>query len=343
MNLLKSSAFFALSLYFVACSIGLSPASNLHAQTVPPKVVGGALEGERLRVIVSTDIGGTDPDDFQSMVHLLLYSDVLDIEGLISSPYGPGRKQHILDVIDCYEKDYQQLRVHSEKYPTAEALRSITKQGETEEAPYIGFSKATEGSEWIISCARQKQDRPLFLLVWGGLEDLAQALHNAPDILPKLRVYWIGGPNKKWSVNAYQYLVTYHPQLWFIEANDTYRGWFVGGNQTGQWGNESFVRQHVAGRGFLGNYFANQLGGKIKMGDTPSVAWLLRGNSSEPTQPSWGGQFVRAWQRPYLKLNRLPTAQDQIELFGILDLELPYSSSSSQELQATIVVENQTL
>jgi hypothetical protein len=43
-------------------------------------------------VIVSTDIGGTDPDDFQSMVHLLVYADTFDIEGLLSSPYGPGRK-----------------------------------------------------------------------------------------------------------------------------------------------------------------------------------------------------------------------------------------------------------
>lgn len=55
----------------------------------------GALADNRYRVVVSTDIGGTDPDDFQSMVHLLVYSDVLDIEGLISSPFGPGRKQHI--------------------------------------------------------------------------------------------------------------------------------------------------------------------------------------------------------------------------------------------------------
>ena len=37
---------------------------------------------QRPRVLVSTDIGGTDPDDFQSMVHLLLYADVLDLEGL---------------------------------------------------------------------------------------------------------------------------------------------------------------------------------------------------------------------------------------------------------------------
>ena len=70
----------------------------------------GALAGQRHRVLVSTDIGGTDPDDFQSMVHLLLYADVFDLEGLISSPFGPGRKEHILEVITEYEKDFENLR-----------------------------------------------------------------------------------------------------------------------------------------------------------------------------------------------------------------------------------------
>ncbi len=69
----------------------------------------GTASEPRHRVIVSTDIGGTDPDDFQSMVHLLVYADTFDIEGLISSPYGPGRKEHILEVIDLYERDYPQL------------------------------------------------------------------------------------------------------------------------------------------------------------------------------------------------------------------------------------------
>ena len=43
----------------------------------------GALAGERYRVIVTTDIGGSDPDDFQSMAHYLLYADMFDTEGLI--------------------------------------------------------------------------------------------------------------------------------------------------------------------------------------------------------------------------------------------------------------------
>jgi len=84
----------------------------------------------RHRIVVSTDIGGTDPDDFQSMVHLLVYADVLEIEGLISSPYGDGRTQAILDVIDCYEKDFNNLKTYSDKYPTpdvAEGLHSGAK------------------------------------------------------------------------------------------------------------------------------------------------------------------------------------------------------------------------
>ena len=62
-------------------------------------VAASAVAGGRHRVIVSTDIGGTDPDDFQSMLHLLVYADCFDIEGVISTPFGPGRKQHILEVI----------------------------------------------------------------------------------------------------------------------------------------------------------------------------------------------------------------------------------------------------
>ena len=80
---------------------------------------------------------------------------------------------------------------------------------------------------------------------------MAQALHDAPDILPKLRVHFIGGPNKKWSPDAYQYIVTHHPNLWMIESNATYRGWFTGGNQRGDLGNDGFVRAHVAAHGSL--------------------------------------------------------------------------------------------
>ena len=89
----------------------------------------GALTGHRHRVLISSDIGGTDPDDVQSMVHLFVYADRFDLEGLVSSPYGEGRKEHILKVVDAYETDYPNLITYSDKYPSPDALRALCKQG----------------------------------------------------------------------------------------------------------------------------------------------------------------------------------------------------------------------
>jgi hypothetical protein len=300
---------------------------------------GGALSGHRHRVIVSTDVGGTDPDDYQSLVHFLVYADLFDVEGLISSPYGTGTKETILGVLEHYERDYANLRTYSERYPSPDALRAITKQGAFESPGAKGVGAPTEGSQWIIECAGRPDPRPLWVLVWGGIEDVAQALHDAPEILPKLRVYFIGGPNKMWSVDAYNYIHENHPALWIIEANATYRGWFVGGNQEAEWGNTSFVTAHVAGRGALGDYFATHLGGRIKMGDTPSVGYLLRGTPDDPTKPGWGGQFVRLWDGRKTVFKRLTTEADEAEVFGVVEFALPVPDGMTREHSARMLIE----
>jgi hypothetical protein len=298
---------------------------------------------ERHRVVVTSDIGGTDPDDYQSMAHVLLYADVLDIEGLVSSPFEREGKSKILEVIDAYENDFPNLRTWSERYPEPDALRAMTKQGGIHPAPYSGLRGTTEGSNWIVQCARRDDPRPLYVLVWGALEELAQALHDAPDILPKLRVHYIGGPNKKWGPDAYQYLADNFPTLWIIESNATYRDYFTGGNQGGEWGNAEFVKRHVAGRGAIGTYFAEHLGGVIKMGDTPTVSWLLRGNLEEPSLPGWGGRFVRAWDRPFTRFDRLTTTADRLEIFGILELALPLGPDAPANPEGRMIVTNQSL
>ncbi len=296
----------------------------------------GALSGVRHRVLVSTDIGGTDPDDVQSMVHLLVYADSFDLEGLISSPFGPGRMQHILEVVDAYEHDFARLKTHSGGYPSPEVLRSICKQGAVDSADDSGVGNSTEGSQWIIKCASRKDPRPLHVLIWGGIEDLAQALHDAPDILPKLRVHFIGGPNKKWSVNAYNYIEQNHPSLWMIEANATYRGWFVGGNQKGEWSNKEFVTSHIAGHGELGRVFVNAKA-DIKMGDTPTVARLLRGVSDDPTKSSWGGSYAPIWDGRKSVFNRLTTESDAVEVFGVTEFTLPLPNGYSSQNRAEMI------
>lgn len=292
---------------------------------------------ERPRVIVTTDIGGTDQDDFQSMVHFLLCADALDVEGIVSSPYGPGRREHILQVIDRYAADYPNLKRHSTSYPEPDTLRRMAKQGALDSAAASGVGEATEGSEWIIRRARRNDPRPLWVLVWGGIDDLAQALHDAPDIEPKLRVYFIGGPNKMWSVDAYNYIEEHHANLWMIEANSTYRGWFVGGNQSADWGNRAFVAAHVAGGGALGSFFATMLSGVLKMGDSPSVAYLLHNTLDDPSKPGWGGRFVHVWDGRKTTFDRLTTESDSAEVFGVVEFVLPVPHGMTGQDTARLV------
>ena len=44
------------------------------------------------RVVVSTDIGGTDPDDNQSMLHLLMYSTSRGWSPRLPTARGPRRR-----------------------------------------------------------------------------------------------------------------------------------------------------------------------------------------------------------------------------------------------------------
>ncbi len=279
----------------VATAFAAGPPPADRAPQGPP---GGALAGERPRVIVSTDVGGSDPDDFQSMVHLLVYADVLDIEGLISSPPKGGRAKHLLETIDACETDYPKLKRHSKDYPAPDALRKVTKQGAIDPAPEKGWAEPTEGSNWIVERARAEADeRPLWVLVWGSITDLAQAVHDAPDIKRRIRVYSIGSWNTRQDPRARNYLFKEHKDLWWIEADTTFRGMYMGGPQDGDLGNREFVERHVKGHGALGGLFV-QKKRDIKMGDTPSVLYLLRGDPDDPTAEHWGGAFKATGHGP---------------------------------------------
>lgn len=272
------------------------------------------------RVLISTDIGGTDPDDNQSMIHLLMYSEKFDIEGLVSSPsYGEGNKEEILRSIDLYEKDLPKLQKHVSGLASPEYLRSVTKQGRYGGAPYKGFRTSTQGSDWIVKCAKKKSKRPLWILVWGGLDDLAQALHDKPEIEKHIKVFWIGGPNKKWSANSYAYIAANFPNLWFIESNSSYYGFFsdhVAENISG----ENYYKNYIREAGYLGKAFKNnRYEGRLKMGDTPSLLYMMDGDPNDPRKESWGGSYVHINYSPRIVFSRNTTIQDTVPVFSILE------------------------
>jgi hypothetical protein len=251
--------------------------------------------GERPRVIVSTDIGGSDPDDFQSMVHYLIYADAFETEGLISSPPQAGRVQDILDCIELYEKDYVNLRTWSPSYPSPDTLRNVARQGAID--PQAGAWPATqisEGARLIIERAKAKDPRPLYVLVWGSITDVAQGVHKDPEIKDKLRVYSIGSWNTRQDPKARDYLFNNHPDLWWIENDSTFRGMYMGGVQGDGLGNLGFTEANVRNHGHLGSFFMRKKA-DIKMGDTPSVLYLLHGDPDRPETAHWGGAFVRPY------------------------------------------------
>ncbi len=272
------------------------------------------------RILISSDIGGTDPDDNQSLIHLLMYSEKFRLEGLVSSPsFGEGSKEEILKTIDLYEKDLPKLLNHQKGMATPQFLRSITKQGRKGAAPFKGYDKATEGSDWIIKCAMKKNKEPLWILVWGGLEDVAQALHDAPHIQSKIRVYWIGGPNKKWSANAYAYIAANFPNLWFIENNSSYYGFFSHSNEPDSVTTSGYYNKYIQGKSSMGKDFINYYKGEIKMGDTPSLLYMMDGNPKNPTRESWGGSFTKISYSPRTILERTTTVKDTVAYCSILE------------------------
>ena len=168
-------------------------------------VMVSAQEGiEKHRLIVLTDIEN-EPDDGESIVRLLLYSNVIDIEGIIATTSVHMKNivapESILTAVDAYEKVRPNPLLHQEGWPEANYLRSIIKKG----LPKYGMTAVgkgcdSEGSELIINALKKNDSRPLWISVWGGVNTLAQALWKIKNnykpaevqrLISKLRVYTI--------------------------------------------------------------------------------------------------------------------------------------------------------
>jgi hypothetical protein len=100
---------------------------------------------------------------------------------------------------------------------------------------------------------------------------VAQALHDAPEIQDKLRIYWIGGPNKKWGADGYTYIAANFPKLHFIEVNSSYYGFFSKSDLVDEINPSNYYEKYIQGAGELGKDFKNYYTGEIKMGNTPSL------------------------------------------------------------------------
>src|SRR5258708_2126098 len=90
-----------------------------------------AQVSKKLRVIVLTDIEA-DPDDTQSMIRFLTYSNQWDVEGLIATTSIHQKTrvapETILKILDAYKKVQPNLLKHEKGFPTYDELKSKVKK-----------------------------------------------------------------------------------------------------------------------------------------------------------------------------------------------------------------------
>lgn len=257
--------------------------------------------GSRPRVAIITDINysGGDPDDSQSMIHVMWYADELDIRAIIPDKWSGGGYQATMDALAAYESDYYAYGMSGKGYPAPSTIRGRVS------------SNAPQAINSLIREADASSE-PLYVLIWGAMTTLRDALYQRPDLAAKFRVLTIASaqhyngncslPN--WNAGGRDDIFndSRFNNMWWVESNWTYNGMFDGprpvemlNTMTG-YGTMGWKMKDVVSAFSWAQYF--------RAGDTPTVLYLIdpSNNLDNPTQGSWAGQFTRplpSWKPNY--------------------------------------------
>ena len=266
----------------------------------------GFLHGQtnqKNRVIILTDIEA-DPDDTQSLVRLLLYSNEIDIKGIVATTScwmkTSIHSESIKRIIRAYDKVQPNLLKHQSGFPDASSLLALVKEGlPVYGMEGVGKNKDSEGSDWIIKILEEDDDRPLWISTWGGVNTLAQALHKidrtkskreASRLISKLRLYTISDQDDSgiWIRKNF-------PDLFYIVSpGDDYSSstWSTINTVIDDINNETISNSWLAeniqqGHGPLGAVYPDVAWGME--GDTPAFLSLIPNGLNNSEHPEWGG------------------------------------------------------
>lgn len=276
-----------------------------------------AQEATRPRIVVLTDITN-EPDDQESLVRFLVYSNEYEVEGLIATTSTWLRNRtSVKNIKECvvgYGKVRDNLARHAVGFPTQQELESVIREGRPEFGMQgVGEGKDTAGSEHIIKVVDRDDARPVWVTAWGGSNCLAQALwkvrktRSAEELelfVSKIRVYTISdqddaGPWMRQQFPDLYYVVSpggerdkeYNQATWTGISGDAY---YLNG--PGYWrdlvSNDWLAKNVRENHGALGkNYLPWEY---IMEGDTPSFMNLINnglGSHENPSYGGWGGRY----------------------------------------------------
>ncbi len=276
---------------------------------------------DKPRVIVMTDIAN-EPDDQMSMVRLLVYANQLDIEALIATTStwmrATVRPDVLHKVIAVYGQVRSRLEAQAPGYSTAASLDALVVKGqEGYGMGGVGPDRLSPGAEAIIKAVDRPDERPLWVLGWGGTNTLAQALFHVrrtrkpadlEAFVAKLRVYAISDQDDAgpWLRRVFQNLhyiampssqdgEEYYLATWTGISGDRFYRNAPGADFTTF--SNAWVQANIRSQGPLGALYIRPC--CIHEGDTPSFLGLIDnglGSAMNPTYGGWGGRYV--WRQP---------------------------------------------
>ncbi|MFT3888174.1 MAG: DUF1593 domain-containing protein [Arachnia sp.] len=146
------------------------------------------------RTIVTTD---PELDDLNSVLRLLLYSNEIDLRGLVYTasrfhhagnpaagvePHrwpADGSVLHIDQAVNAYDKAWPTLVRHDPAYPEPARLRALIRHGNVD---VVGdMSADTPGSDLVREILLDDEPGQVFLQVWGGHNTIARALKTIEE------------------------------------------------------------------------------------------------------------------------------------------------------------------
>jgi hypothetical protein len=275
------------------------------------------------RIVVLTDVSTWETDDSESLVRLMAHADLIEIEALVFTTGWSLDKtrEDFMDLIhveiDAYEKDLPNLQKRSKQkkfnadesrqiigyWPSPDYLRSVTMFGsENRGLKFLGEGNQSAGSDYIIQLADEKDDRPLWITVWGGGNTLAQAIWDVKEtrskaelkeFLHKIPTYAITDQDRDqktpYDISSHYWMRKEFPDdLLFIWDESAWK--FQNGTGRRNW--EAYA-EHIQGHGALGGVYPKYKYGVE--GDTPAFLYLLPNGLSNPmipSQVSWGGYAI---------------------------------------------------
>jgi hypothetical protein len=270
---------------------------------------------ENKRFIILTDMEN-EPDDSQTMVKLLMYSNEIDIEGLIAVTscwlQNDVFPESIEDRIEAFNIVRTNLEKHAKGWPTREELMSKVAGGQKGFGmDAVGDGKSTKGSNIIIQAVDKDDPRPIYFSINAGANTLAQALwdvkrdRNSEEVakfISKLKVYDDSGQDNAgaWIVHTFPdlFYVRNYPQVYSLfgpELNQGPQPWKPL-NQY-QWAEKHIRTRH----GVLGALYPQRIIFPEKIREGSCWFWFMDGGGTtgviglvnkglfDPEMIEWGG------------------------------------------------------